>query len=99
MSREVSARLPIGLPLAHPPACAFPTRARLPPSNVQAQPFKFLNLGLLAYLGGGEAISQVQVGDQRLFAEAGSVGFLLWRSVYIAKQVRNLRSIPRIRSI
>jgi len=47
-----------------------------------------LNLGLLAYIGGGEAISQVQLGDQRLFEEAGSVGFLLWRSVYLAKQVK-----------
>jgi len=30
---------------------------------------------------------QVQVGDSRLFAQAGSVGFLLWRSVYLTKQV------------
>jgi NADH dehydrogenase FAD-containing subunit len=53
----------------------------------KARPFEFLNLGLLAYLGGGEAISQVQVGDQRLLSEAGSTGFLLWRSVYVVKQV------------
>jgi NADH dehydrogenase FAD-containing subunit len=50
-------------------------------------PFNFLNLGLLAYLGGGEALSQVQVGDMPVVSKAGSVGFLLWRSVYLVKQV------------
>ena len=54
---------------------------------VIAKPFEFLNLGLLAYLGGGEALSQVQVGERRLLSEAGSTGFLLWRSVYVVKQV------------
>ena len=54
---------------------------------VEARPFEFLNLGLLAYLGGGEALSQVQVGENRLLSEAGSTGFLLWRSVYVVKQV------------
>jgi len=53
----------------------------------QARRFEFLNLGLLAYLGGGEALSQVQVGEQKLLTEAGSTGFLLWRSVYVVKQV------------
>mmetsp|Transcript_27601 Transcript_27601/g.63974 ORF Transcript_27601/g.63974 Transcript_27601/m.63974 type:complete len:600 (-) Transcript_27601:255-2054(-) len=53
----------------------------------QAPPFGFLNLGMLAYLGGGEALSQVQVGDVNLLSWAGSVGFLLWRSVYLVKQV------------
>ena len=89
----------------------------------QARRFEFLNLGLLAYLGGGEAlsqvhasapylscalparipasrrkshlspiasasrVSQVQVGEQKLLTEAGSTGFLLWRSVYVVKQV------------
>ena len=53
----------------------------------EARPFEFLNLGLLAYLGGGEALSQVQVGENRLLSEAGSIGFLLWRSVYVVKQV------------
>ena len=38
-------------------------------------------------IGGGEALSQLQLGDRRLLTEAGSVGFLLWRSVYIVKQV------------
>jgi len=55
--------------------------------GLEARPFQFLNLGMLAYLGGGEALSQVQVGEERVLAQAGSVGFLLWRSVYLAKQV------------
>lgn len=54
---------------------------------VRAKPFEFLNLGLLAYTGGGEALSQVQFGESKLFSRAGSVGFLLWRSVYVVKQV------------
>lgn len=80
-----------------------------------ASKFSFLNLGLLAYLGGefnsdekvfsslygcnntnfslslsiksGEALPQVQVGDFPLFAYSGSVAFVLWRSVYLVKQV------------
>lgn len=53
----------------------------------QAPGFIFLNLGLLAYLGGGEALSQVQLGDFPLFSYFGSVAFVLWRSVYLVKQV------------
>jgi len=53
----------------------------------EAKGFEFLNLGMLAYIGGGEALSQVQLGDNQLFNQAGSTGFLLWRSVYIVKQV------------
>jgi NADH dehydrogenase FAD-containing subunit len=52
-----------------------------------ASKFKFLNLGLLAYLGGGEALSQVQVGDVPVFKYGGSVAFILWRSVHLVKQV------------
>jgi len=55
--------------------------------RLEAKPFQFLNLGQLAYTGGGEALSQVELGDKRLFSQAGSTGFLLWRSVYIVKQV------------
>ena len=50
-------------------------------------PFTFLNLGLLAYLGGGEALTQVQVGEVPVVSKAGSIGFFLWRSVYLVKQV------------
>jgi NADH dehydrogenase FAD-containing subunit len=53
----------------------------------EAAAFSFLNLGLLAYVGGGEALSQVQVGDVPIFSYAGSVAFVLWRSVYLVKQV------------
>lgn len=53
----------------------------------EAQGFRFLNLGLLAYVGGGEALSQVQVGNVPVFSYAGSVAFMLWRSVYLVKQV------------
>lgn len=52
-----------------------------------APPFRFLNLGMLAYTGGGEALSQVQIGDVPLLSIGGSVSYLLWRSVYLVKQV------------
>lgn len=55
--------------------------------SITAKPFEFLNLGQLAYTGGGEALSQVQLGEKKIFNQAGSVGFLLWRSVYVVKQV------------
>jgi NADH dehydrogenase FAD-containing subunit len=50
-------------------------------------PFRFLNLGMLAYTGGGEALSQVQLGDVPILSVGGSVSYLLWRSVYLVKQV------------
>lgn len=53
----------------------------------EAPEFTFLNLGLLAYVGGGEALTQVQIGDVPLFNFAGNVAFALWRSVYLVKQV------------
>lgn len=53
----------------------------------RAPPFQFLNLGLLAYLGGNEALTQVQLGDVPLFSYFGSIAFVLWRSVYLVKQV------------
>jgi len=53
----------------------------------EAQGFKFLNLGLLAYVGGGQALSQVQLGEVPIFSYAGSISFVLWRSVYLVKQV------------
>jgi NADH dehydrogenase FAD-containing subunit len=57
------------------------------PTTIEAKPFQFLNLGQLAYIGGGEALSQVQIGDNHIYNQAGSTGFLLWRSVYVVKQV------------
>lgn len=53
----------------------------------RAPPFQFLNLGLLAYLGGNEALTQVQIGNFPLFSYFGSIAFVLWRSVYLVKQV------------
>ena len=53
----------------------------------EAPEFSFLNLGLLAYVGGGEALTQVQLGDVPIFNYAGNVAFALWRSVYLVKQV------------
>lgn len=52
-----------------------------------AKPFAFLNLGILAYVGEGEAVAQVQLGNLNMFDAAGQNAFLLWRSVYIVKQV------------
>jgi NADH:ubiquinone reductase (H+-translocating) len=51
-----------------------------------APEFKFLNLGYLAYVGGGEALNQVKLGDVPLFNYSGKVAFALWRTVYLAKQ-------------
>lgn len=48
---------------------------------------KFLNLGLLAYVGGGQALTQVQIGNVPIASYAGSTAFVLWRSVYLVKQV------------
>lgn len=54
----------------------------------EAPGFEFLNLGLLAYLGNKQALSQVQLGDSFPIASyAGSASFVLWRSVYLVKQV------------
>lgn len=74
-------------PISHAAAAGDLQRLLFLRGAIEARPFEFLNLGLLAYVGGGEALSQVQVGDKRLLSEAGSVGFLLWRSVYVVKQV------------
>lgn len=52
----------------------------------EAPGFKFLNLGILAYLGEGQALSQIHLGDVPIFSYGGSVAFMLWRSVYLVKQ-------------
>lgn len=49
--------------------------------------FDFVNLGLLAYVGSGEALTQIQIGDVPILSYAGSISFVLWRSVYLVKQV------------
>lgn len=53
----------------------------------QADPFRFLNLGLLAYVGADQAVAQVQLGESTLALASGEAAFLLWRSVYLVKQV------------
>lgn len=53
-----------------------------------AKPFQFLNLGILAYTGGGSALAQVAtVPDAPPVKGTGSIGNLVWRSVYLSKQV------------
>lgn len=52
-----------------------------------APAFDFLDLGVLAYLGGGKALSEIRLGDVQLGAFTGGAAFLLWKSVYIVKQV------------
>lgn len=60
-------------------------RAPAQPAEV-AHPFSFLSFGLLAYVTGGSALTQVDAGPVQL-AVAGSLAYLLWRSVYLTKQV------------
>ena len=58
-------------------------------SDEFAAPFQFLNLGILAYTGGGSALAQLQLlpsGDKTVKG-SGKIGFGLWRSVYLSKQV------------
>ncbi len=52
-------------------------------------PFQFLNLGILAYTGGGSALAQLQLtpAEQARVKGRGKIGFGLWRSVYLSKQV------------
>jgi len=54
-----------------------------------AVPFQFLNLGILAYTGAGSALAQVQLtpDSKRKIKGTGQVGFGIWRSVYLSKQV------------
>ena len=49
----------------------------------EAPAFRFLNLGVLAYLGDGKALSQIHLGDKAIAKYAGSVAFMLWRYVSI----------------
>ena len=53
-----------------------------------AKPFQFLNLGILAYTGGGSALAQVSTTpNAEPIKGTGKVGNALWKSVYISKQV------------
>jgi NADH dehydrogenase FAD-containing subunit len=55
--------------------------------QIKAKPFHFLNLGLLAYVGDSQAVAQIQLGDSEFLKTAGEKAFLLWKSVYLVKQV------------
>lgn len=51
-------------------------------------PFEFLSLGILAYVGSDKGVSDVSVpGLGETVKVSGYLSFLLWRSVYITKQV------------
>jgi len=50
------------------------------------EPFQFLNLGILAYIGDSKALAQIQL-DENVLKSTGTAGFALWRSVYLSKQV------------
>jgi len=55
-----------------------------------AAPFQFLNLGILAYTGSGSALAQINVtpdSEKTTVKSQGKLGFGLWRSVYLSKQV------------
>ena len=54
-----------------------------------AAPFQFLNLGILAYTGDGSALAQLQLtpAEQGSVKGSGKIGFGLWRSVYLSKQI------------
>jgi NADH dehydrogenase FAD-containing subunit len=62
-----------------------------------ARPFQFLNLGILAYTGGSNALAQVQLDDKKVTDQSGAVGWLAWRSVYLAKQVQPAPAPARLR--
>lgn len=50
------------------------------------KPFQFLSLGIMASVGNEKAVAQVEAFDNTL-SVWGSPAFLLWKSVYITKQV------------
>ncbi|KAG7337071.1 pyridine nucleotide-disulfide oxidoreductase [Nitzschia inconspicua] len=57
-------------------------------SDEYAKPFQFLNLGILAYTGGGSALAQVATApNAEPIKGKGKIGNALWKSVYISKQV------------
>lgn len=52
------------------------------------RPFEFFSLGIMAYVGDGQALTQFEAGSPDVgFKLYGQFAFILWRSVYITKQV------------
>lgn len=60
-----------------PPVCTY---------DYYSRTFEFLDLGILAYIGNDQALAEINAFDSSL-AVFGGVAFLLWKSVYITKQV------------
>jgi len=57
-------------------------------SSPPLKPFEFLSLGILAYVGSDKGVSDVSIpGVGETVKVSGYLSFLLWRSVYITKQV------------
>jgi NADH dehydrogenase FAD-containing subunit len=58
-----------------------------------ARPFRFMNLGILAYTGNNNALAQLEVPTK--LELKGWLGWLGWRSVYLSKQVssRNMAMV------
>ena len=52
-----------------------------------ARPFEFLNFGQFAYVGDSKAVVQLQLGNSSLGKYAGDAAYILWKSVYLVKQV------------
>lgn len=50
-------------------------------------PFQFLSLGAMAYLGNDRAVVQVETSPSKNLVLGGRIAFFLWRSVYAVKQV------------
>ena len=84
-----SVRLGVGGELTSPPAAAPAPWQKKDALGGPLGPFHFLSLGLLAYVGDDRALTQFELGkSQRLRYEAsGRFAFLLWKSVYVTKQV------------
>ena len=55
--------------------------------QTEAPAFRFLDLGRLAYLGESKAVAELGVGETTVSRAQGLAAFVLWRSVYIVKQV------------
>jgi NADH:ubiquinone reductase (non-electrogenic) len=50
-------------------------------------PFEFLNLGMMAYIGNGSALAEIGVDDAAKLKASGDVAYMLYKSVYLTKQV------------
>jgi NADH:ubiquinone reductase (non-electrogenic) len=73
-------------PHRRPPPPVFSIGAGADAPAEAAQPFEFLSLGLLAYVGDNDALTQLDAGALQLRL-SGRFAALLWRSVYVTKQV------------